>query len=194
MLKVLAFLTKRKGLETQELIDYYENHHVPFVLSLVSATPLVYKRNYRRAGRRVQSRKRSTRLRRHHRAGVLGPSGVRQVDRGTLGRGDRSGRRTIPRSIADEGVCHRGARDTRLRTGAIGPGATFEVRSRPRSPVAPLSEYILSGGEPDVGRSGAAERVGSSVWRRLRRGSLGRSRRQTCPGVRQSSSSTGSGC
>ncbi len=46
MLKVLAFLTKRKGLETQELIDYYENHHVPFVLSLVSATPLVYKRNY----------------------------------------------------------------------------------------------------------------------------------------------------
>src|SRR2546423_10713175 len=46
MLKVLAFLTKRKGLETQELIDYYENRHVPFVLSLVSATPLVYKRNY----------------------------------------------------------------------------------------------------------------------------------------------------
>ncbi len=46
MLKVLAFLTKRKGLETQELIDYYENHHVPFVLRLVSATPLVYKRNY----------------------------------------------------------------------------------------------------------------------------------------------------
>jgi hypothetical protein len=46
MLKVLAFLTKRKGLETQDLIDYYENHHVPLVLSLVSATPLVYKRNY----------------------------------------------------------------------------------------------------------------------------------------------------
>jgi len=46
MLKVLAFLTKRKGLETRELIDYYENHHVPFVLSLVSATPLVYKRSY----------------------------------------------------------------------------------------------------------------------------------------------------
>ena len=46
MLKVLAFLTKRKGLETRELIDYYENHHVPFVLSLVSANPLVYKRNY----------------------------------------------------------------------------------------------------------------------------------------------------
>ena len=31
MLKVLAFLTKRKGLETQELIDYYENNHVPLV-------------------------------------------------------------------------------------------------------------------------------------------------------------------
>jgi EthD domain len=46
MLKVLAFLTKRKGLGTGELIDYYENHHVPLVLSLVSATPSVYKRNY----------------------------------------------------------------------------------------------------------------------------------------------------
>ena len=46
MLKVFAYLTKRKGLETQELIDYYENRHVPLVLSLVSATPLVYKRNY----------------------------------------------------------------------------------------------------------------------------------------------------
>ena len=46
MLKVLAFLTKREGLETQELIDYDENHHLPLVYSLVSATPLVYKRNY----------------------------------------------------------------------------------------------------------------------------------------------------
>lgn len=46
MLKVFAYLTKRKGLGTQEFIDYYENHHVPLVLSLVSAPPLVYKRNY----------------------------------------------------------------------------------------------------------------------------------------------------
>jgi EthD domain len=46
MLKVFAYLTKREGLATQEFIDYYENHHVPLVLGLASAPPLVYKRNY----------------------------------------------------------------------------------------------------------------------------------------------------
>jgi hypothetical protein len=46
MLKVFAYLTKREGLDSQEFIDYYEGHHVPLVLSLVSAPPLVYKRNY----------------------------------------------------------------------------------------------------------------------------------------------------
>ena len=45
MLKVFAFLTKREGLETQAFIDYYENHHVPLVLSLAPRPP-VYKRNY----------------------------------------------------------------------------------------------------------------------------------------------------
>jgi EthD domain len=34
MLKVFGFLTKRKDLETEAFIDYYENHHVPLVLSL----------------------------------------------------------------------------------------------------------------------------------------------------------------
>jgi hypothetical protein len=46
MLKFFAYLTRRDGLETQELIDYYENHHVPLVLSLASSPPVVYKRNY----------------------------------------------------------------------------------------------------------------------------------------------------
>jgi EthD domain len=46
MLKVFAYLTGREGLGTQELIDYYEDQHVPLVLSLVSDPPLVYKRNY----------------------------------------------------------------------------------------------------------------------------------------------------
>jgi uncharacterized protein (TIGR02118 family) len=46
MLKVFAYLTKREGLDMQEFIEYYENQHVPLVLSLVSAPPLVYKRNY----------------------------------------------------------------------------------------------------------------------------------------------------
>jgi hypothetical protein len=45
MLKVFAFLTKREGLQTQAFIDYYENHHVPLVLSLAPRPP-VYKRNY----------------------------------------------------------------------------------------------------------------------------------------------------
>ena len=45
MLKVFAFLTKREGLDTRAFIDYYENHHVPLVLSLAPRPP-VYKRNY----------------------------------------------------------------------------------------------------------------------------------------------------
>jgi uncharacterized protein (TIGR02118 family) len=45
MLKVFGFLAKRQDLETEAFIDYYENHHVPLVLSL-APTPTVYKRNY----------------------------------------------------------------------------------------------------------------------------------------------------
>lgn len=45
MLKILAFLTKREGIETRAFIEYYENHHVPLICSLAPA-PSVYKRNY----------------------------------------------------------------------------------------------------------------------------------------------------
>ncbi|WP_438009694.1 EthD domain-containing protein [Sorangium sp. So ce321] len=45
MLKVLAFLTKREGIDTQAFIDHYEKHHVPFICGL-APTPIVYKRNY----------------------------------------------------------------------------------------------------------------------------------------------------
>src|SRR4029077_13345856 len=45
MLKVFGFLTKRKGMETQAFIDYYENKHVPLICRL-APTPMVYKRNY----------------------------------------------------------------------------------------------------------------------------------------------------
>ena len=45
MLKVFAYLSKKQGIDTQGFIDYYENHHVPLVLSLAPAPP-VYKRNY----------------------------------------------------------------------------------------------------------------------------------------------------
>jgi uncharacterized protein (TIGR02118 family) len=45
MFKVLAFLSKREGIETQEFIDYYENKHVPLICKL-APTPTVYKRRY----------------------------------------------------------------------------------------------------------------------------------------------------
>jgi hypothetical protein len=45
MLKVMAFLVKKQGLDTGDLIDYYETHHVPLILSLAPA-PTTYKRNY----------------------------------------------------------------------------------------------------------------------------------------------------
>jgi EthD domain len=45
MLKVFAFLTKREDMGARAFIDYYENNHVPLVLS-TAPTPAVYKRNY----------------------------------------------------------------------------------------------------------------------------------------------------
>jgi hypothetical protein len=45
MLKVLAFLTKREGMETRAFIEYYEQNHVPLICGLVP-TPIVYKRNF----------------------------------------------------------------------------------------------------------------------------------------------------
>jgi hypothetical protein len=43
--KVFAYLYKRPDITTDAFIDYYENHHVPLVLSL-APMPRVYKRNY----------------------------------------------------------------------------------------------------------------------------------------------------
>jgi EthD domain len=45
MLKVMAFLVKKQSLDTADLIEYYETHHVPLILSLAPA-PTPYKRNY----------------------------------------------------------------------------------------------------------------------------------------------------
>jgi hypothetical protein len=39
MLKVFAFLTKKKGMETQAFIDYYENKHVSLICSLAPTPP-----------------------------------------------------------------------------------------------------------------------------------------------------------
>ncbi len=45
MSRVVAFLTKRQGLDTRTFIDYYENKHVPLICRL-APTPIVYKRRY----------------------------------------------------------------------------------------------------------------------------------------------------
>jgi hypothetical protein len=45
LLKVMAFLVKKQGIDLPALIDYYENHHVPLILSLAPA-PETYKRNF----------------------------------------------------------------------------------------------------------------------------------------------------
>ena len=41
MLKVMAFLVRKQGLDTADLIEYYETHHVPLILSLAPA-PATY--------------------------------------------------------------------------------------------------------------------------------------------------------
>ncbi|MDT7786882.1 MAG: hypothetical protein QOF58_5301 [Pseudonocardiales bacterium] len=45
MITTMAFLKAREGMSRRELIDYYENHHVPLILSLAPA-PAYYARNY----------------------------------------------------------------------------------------------------------------------------------------------------
>lgn len=49
MLRILSYLVKREGMTTPEFIDYYENHHVPLILSL-APPPAVYKRHYLHRG------------------------------------------------------------------------------------------------------------------------------------------------
>ena len=45
MYRVFGFLTKRDGLSMPEFKDYYENHHVPLLLSR-APKPLIHKRRY----------------------------------------------------------------------------------------------------------------------------------------------------
>jgi hypothetical protein len=45
MYNVFAFLNKRGDISTDQFIDYYENNHIPLILSLAPA-PLTYKRRY----------------------------------------------------------------------------------------------------------------------------------------------------
>ena len=49
MIKVFGYLTRKPGLSPQKFADYYEDNHVPLVLSKASM-PLVYKRNYIQRG------------------------------------------------------------------------------------------------------------------------------------------------
>ncbi|MEU3642288.1 EthD domain-containing protein [Lentzea sp. NPDC034063] len=45
MTTIMALLKARAGMSRDEFVDYYENHHVPLVLSLAPA-PVRYARNY----------------------------------------------------------------------------------------------------------------------------------------------------
>lgn len=49
MLKILSYLVKRDGMATEEFVDYYENHHVPLIVSL-APPPVIYKRHYLQRG------------------------------------------------------------------------------------------------------------------------------------------------
>jgi len=49
VLRILSYLAKRDGMASEEFIDYYENHHVPLILSLASP-PVAYKRHYLQRG------------------------------------------------------------------------------------------------------------------------------------------------
>jgi hypothetical protein len=90
MLKVFGFLTKREHIETQAFIEYYENNHVPLVLSL-APTPTVYKRNYLVRGERIQQGRRHDRLRCRNRTSLSRPGRLCRLDRKALRRGDRHG-------------------------------------------------------------------------------------------------------
>ena len=49
MVKVFGYLKRKPGLSAKEFADYYENNHVPLVLSK-AFMPTVYKRNYIQRG------------------------------------------------------------------------------------------------------------------------------------------------
>jgi uncharacterized protein (TIGR02118 family) len=49
MIKVFGYLKRKPNLSAQEFADYYEDNHVPLVLSNAHM-PLVYKRNYIQRG------------------------------------------------------------------------------------------------------------------------------------------------
>jgi EthD domain len=49
VLKILSYLVKRDGMTTEEFVDYYENHHVPLIVSL-APPPVIYKRHYLQRG------------------------------------------------------------------------------------------------------------------------------------------------
>ena len=49
MFKVLSYLVKRDGMNIEDFVEYYENRHVPLILSL-APHPIVYKRHYLQHG------------------------------------------------------------------------------------------------------------------------------------------------
>jgi hypothetical protein len=106
MVKVFAFLTRRKGIETQAFIDHYENQHVPLVLSLAPA-PLIYKRNY--VVRGDEFNREDDAIDFDVVTELVFSDRIRSVDREARGRRGRRRRAQVPRTLADEGLRHRRA-------------------------------------------------------------------------------------
>ena len=52
MFKMLSYLVKRDGMNIEDFVEYYENCHVPLILSL-GPGPTVYKRHYLQRGDEV---------------------------------------------------------------------------------------------------------------------------------------------
>ena len=126
MLKVFGFLTKREDVETRAFIDYYENNHVPLVLSL-APTPIVYKRNY--LIRDDEFNREDDTIDFDVVTELVFPDRATfcRLDRKARGRCDWRGRGEISRSVADQGVRHRGARDIWMNRAASTPRS--DIRS-----------------------------------------------------------------
>ncbi len=46
MFKIIVMLRKRADISREEFIDYYSNHHVPFVHSLLPKGAAIHRRNF----------------------------------------------------------------------------------------------------------------------------------------------------
>ena len=116
MLKILVFLTKREGIETQAFIEYYQKNLVPLICDL-APTPIVYKRNFLMRGDQINKEDDVidfdvvTELVFPDRTAYLAWTAQLQARLRRAGRGRRA---EVSRLVADQGLCSRGMHDIRV--------------------------------------------------------------------------------